>query len=252
MDEKVMARINEHAEYVDKHIPFNYKRLFTVLVGSQNYGLSNENSDVDTYSFVIPELEPMMFDSRYSNQFFLGEEHATVHDFRVFGDLKRFSSFSLLEVLFSDYVNVSPRGENLYNYLRSRREDFAHYNMRHTVLSMCGAFNHLKKDISEDKNNSGKKMSQAFRIYYTLAKYCQGFSYEKSLNLTEHRTTYFLLKEDVDVDVRKKFYNSLGKRVDELFGFWVEQEPWSNKALEVEVRDKLIRIYYNYINLTFH
>ena len=30
--------------------------IFTALVGSQNYGLANENSDIDTYSFILPSL----------------------------------------------------------------------------------------------------------------------------------------------------------------------------------------------------
>lgn len=251
MDEKVMARVNEHAEYVDKHIPLNYKRLFTVLVGSQNYGLSDENSDVDTYSFVIPELEPAIFDSRYANVFSLDKEHATVRDFRIFGDIHIIGCYNFLEVLFSDYVNVAPRGENLYNYLRNLREDFAHCNMKHTALSMCGAFNGLKRFVLEDRDNSSKKMAQAFRTYCTLTRYCKGYSFKESLNLLEHRTTYFLLKKSTDADARVKFYNSLDERVDELYSFWIAQESFTNKAFEAEVRDKLTRLYYNYINLTF-
>lgn len=247
-----MARVNEHAEYVDKHIPLNYKRLFTVLVGSQNYGLSDENSDVDTYSFVIPELEPMMFDNGSSTLFSLGEEYATVYDFRVFGDLKRISSFSFLEVLFSDYVNVTSRGENLYNYLRSLREDIARYDTRRTALSMCGAFKQLGDIIARGDDKSSKKLAQAYRIRLTLSSYCKGFSFERSLNQSFYRTEYFNLKKWKEVDRFVPLYNGLSELVDNIYTFWRNQIGLTNKALEIEIRDKLARIYYNYINLTSH
>ena len=45
MDEKVLKRVFEHAEYVEKQLP-DYPRIFTALQGSQNYGLADAESDV--------------------------------------------------------------------------------------------------------------------------------------------------------------------------------------------------------------
>ena len=41
--------------------------LFTALVGSQNYGLATEASDVDTYSFVLPSYDNFLLDKKIPN-----------------------------------------------------------------------------------------------------------------------------------------------------------------------------------------
>ena len=53
---EVMNLIHAHHEYVKNAADeYGYKYvLMTVLVGSQNYNLDTPNSDVDTYSFVLP------------------------------------------------------------------------------------------------------------------------------------------------------------------------------------------------------
>ena len=52
-----LNRVKEHYDFVLKHYNGNTDCVFGVfLVGSQNYGLDDENSDVDTRAVVLPTL----------------------------------------------------------------------------------------------------------------------------------------------------------------------------------------------------
>ena len=67
--DKIQNRVEEHAEYVDTQIGEEV-RFVTALQGSQNYQMSDEHSDVDTKSIVIPSSVNSIGTSAFANNLF--------------------------------------------------------------------------------------------------------------------------------------------------------------------------------------
>ena len=49
----VIEKVEQHHNLVQARYP-NYTVIFTSLYGSQNYGLDNKDSDIDTCTFILP------------------------------------------------------------------------------------------------------------------------------------------------------------------------------------------------------
>ena len=66
--EKAWAGLQEHVKAVDEWCVKNdYFRVATFLIGSQNYGVSTLESDVDTKSIVVPkDFRSLLYNSRCS------------------------------------------------------------------------------------------------------------------------------------------------------------------------------------------
>ena len=55
-DEAILAAVRRHHEIVEQK---GYFVVMTSLVGSQNYDLDTEASDIDTFSLILPTLEEL-------------------------------------------------------------------------------------------------------------------------------------------------------------------------------------------------
>ena len=62
MRSMINKRVQEHAQYVEKKYP-EYIRFFTALQFSQNYGVSDEYSDIDTKTLIIPTFKELIFNN---------------------------------------------------------------------------------------------------------------------------------------------------------------------------------------------
>lgn len=139
----VQQRVVEHADYVEKNMP-NYPRIFTALQGSQNYGLADDNSDVDTKTLVLPSFEEMVFATkRVSTTLEVAptNEHADVKDVREMFSCFRKQNINFLEILFTPYVDVNPMFKEHYEHLFRNRERIAHWNPYQGLRAMVGHMN---------------------------------------------------------------------------------------------------------------
>lgn len=244
MNVNVLIKTFNHAKFVDDNLLPGYKRAFTVLIGSQNYGLSDENSDVDTYSFVIPNFNKLVFDEeRYSNQLNYNDEHATIKDCRAFANPKFIASVSNLEMLFTEYVDICSCGEDLYKYLVYRRDDIANCYIKQTVLSMCGQFFSLERQIVSNGSQPNKQLARAFRIQETLKRYCEGYSFDVCLNLSDCRDKYFAMKNGDYSDIRAAMYSAMKTDVQEIFMKWECENSRPNMALIAEIKNELFNLF---------
>ena len=192
-DYRVQLRVNEHAHYVDQHSA-NHVRFFTALQGSQNYGMQDEYSDVDTKSLMIPTFESLVHGSkRLSTTLEVAPtaEHADVKDAReMFGTFLK-QNVNFLEILFTPYVDVAPEFEQFYYELTKRREELARYNPYQALRTMCGmafekyhAFDHPYPAAMEKLAKFGydpKQLSHMLRMKEFIVRYEAGESYGKCL-----------------------------------------------------------------------
>lgn len=194
IDTEVLGRVFEHAAYVDLNLPAGYNRLFTALQGSQNYGLADEESDVDTKSLVVPSFENLIFNSkRLSTTLEVAPtiEHADVKDAREMFNCFRKQNINFVEILFTPYVDIVPNSMNFYLELYNRREDIAHYNRHQALHAMCGhmmekyhAFDHPYPSRMEYINLFGydpKQLHHQLRFKEFLERYFKDEPYEDCL-----------------------------------------------------------------------
>ena len=186
MDEKVLKRVFEHAEYVEKQLP-DYPRIFTALQGSQNYGLADAESDVDTKTLVLPVFEELVFaKKRMSTTLEVAPtiEHADVKDVREMFTCFRKQNINFLEILFTPYVDVNPMFMEHYQVLFDEREAIAHLNPYQGLRAMVGhlmekyhAFDHPYPSIAwkiEKYHYDPKQLHHLLRVEEYLGRYCAG------------------------------------------------------------------------------
>lgn len=189
----VQKRVTEHALYVDATVK-NHTRFFTALQGSQNYGLHDEFSDVDTKSLMVPTFESLVFARKRLSQTLEVAptvEHADVKDVREMFSCFLKQNVNFLEILFTPYVDVPKEYEHLYQRLYTMRESIAHYNPYQALRTMCGmayekyhAFNHPYPSAMEKLEQFGydpKQLSHMLRMKDFVFRYVNGESYEACL-----------------------------------------------------------------------
>lgn len=84
---KTMDRVQEHLEKaLNKHKNLDW--FVIALQGSQNYGLDDEDSDVDTKLLTLPSLNELVLDKKPLNYtLVLGDgtdEHCDIKDVRMY------------------------------------------------------------------------------------------------------------------------------------------------------------------------
>lgn len=87
----------------------NNERLwvFKSLVGSVNYNLHTETSDMDYKVFVIPSFDDLYFSRVYSESISTEEEDLEIHDIRKLDKMLYKSNVNFLEILFSEEIIIN-------------------------------------------------------------------------------------------------------------------------------------------------
>lgn len=191
MNEAILEKVQARHEYVQAHVTPNIV-VMTVLVGSQNYGLENENSDIDTYSFILPPFGTFIQDRKLetSELDFPDGSKATIKDFRSFMKLLRRPTPNSVECLLSEYKVYD---KNFAAVLTRFLDDeymlysLTHADFNHMINSTLGTMACLHgRNMSE-----GKKVSHVIRLYYLLQHYCEScWATSEYLTPYGHQLTY--------------------------------------------------------------
>lgn len=193
--ENVLRRVFEHADYVNKTYNNDHVRFFTALQGSQNYGLDDELSDIDTKSLVIPSVSSLILNKKRVSTTLLVEptiEHADVKDMREMFECFRKQNINFLEILFTPYVDVNPKLAEQYNALYDQREAIARLNPYQGMRAMIGhlmekyyAFDHPYPSIMDKIEKFGydpKQLHHMIRFKEFLIRFIEkDESYEECL-----------------------------------------------------------------------
>lgn len=121
----------------------NRKILFQALVGSHNYNLNDENSDLDYKIFTLPTFDDLYSSQQYSKAEVGITADYDVHDVRKLVDLLWKSNINFTEVLFSssvmmDIVNLRKETHFLLKELFDLRDDIAVVNLPYLYNACVG------------------------------------------------------------------------------------------------------------------
>lgn len=188
----VEERILEH--YQEAQSVFYKSRIVGIFcVGSQNYGLDTEYSDVDSKLIVLPSVEDMIFNRKPVSATYVRENNEQIDfkDIRLMLEIFRKQNINFIEVLFTKYKILNPKYQCYFEPLIENREMIAHYNICRTVKSMSGqAYNKYKSLEKVTPNQAAaidkfgyapKQLCHILRIQEFLTRFLDDELYEDCL-----------------------------------------------------------------------
>jgi len=160
-DQKILlAVLNHHITVKGK----GHHVVFTSLVGSQNYDLDDEQSDIDTFTFILPSIKDLaQAKEPYSGMFEVEDGHCEVKDIRLALNLLKKASPNSIEYFTSKYKAYNPKYKSiLQQYLEDNTKmwNMIHCNYNHMLYSIAGMAHQLvKRNLP-----AGKRFSHALRL----------------------------------------------------------------------------------------
>ena len=181
--EKVQKRVEEHYKYlIDK----GYEVAGIFLVGSYNYGLEYEKSDVDTKAIIIPSVREVLFNSKPISKTIILEngEHIEVKDIREMIKCLKKQNLNFLEILFTKYFVFNPKYENILRPLFKYREKIACYDVKASINCARGMIYKKRKNMEKERPGNienfqkygydCKELHHILRMVDFLEKFCSG------------------------------------------------------------------------------
>lgn len=176
----IKQALQEHKEFL---IQQGYKEenlLGIFLYGSQNYGLANDNSDVDTKAIIIPSFEDLCLRTPVVKELFLpNEEHCAVMDIRHLVANFRKQNINFLEILFTEHFIINEKFRGDWEvFFKTYRDYICRYDQSKAIKSIKGQAIHTLKQ----NPLNGKKVSNGVRLQYFLQNYILGKGYQKCIH----------------------------------------------------------------------
>ena len=205
MTVNINKRLHEHVLHA-----FNtYEKDWFVLClqGSQNYGISDEESDIDSKMLILPSFKDIVLNTKpisHTLEMPDNQEHVDVKDTREYFKIFRKSNINFVEILFTDYWVVNHNYSDLWLELRNRAEELARINPYAAVSCMKGmaseklhALCHEYPSRMDYINKFGydpKQLSHLLRIKYFIAEYVKGEKYINCIRPQDEEFKNYLLE----------------------------------------------------------
>lgn len=196
MEDLPTARLAEHLEESKKNARGDWFAI--CLQGSQNYGLSDEGSDIDSKLLVLPCFEDVVLNRQaVSRTHVMGNgEHCDVKDIREYFKTFRKQNVNFVEVLFTEWHLFNHDYADLWMELLRRREEIARYCPGRAVKCMKGmAYEKLNALTHEYPSRmpwierygyDPKQLSHILRLDIMIDRYVAGAPYGECLDMSGH------------------------------------------------------------------
>lgn len=161
-DEAILAAVKAHHEEVTAK---GFLVVMTSLVGSQNYDLDDQYSDIDTFSFIYPPLSDIALGREPYAGCFIAKDggHCEVKDIRLALNLLKKASPNSVEYFVSKYKIYNPAFESiLKEYLNDNTKlwSMIHCNYSHMLYAMAG----MAHQLTKRNMPAGKRFAHAVRL----------------------------------------------------------------------------------------
>jgi len=233
-----------------------YEPVFTVLIGSQNYKLNNANSDVDTFTFILPSAEDLAFAREpKSGEFEVEDGKCMYKDIRLALNLLKKTSPNSVECFVGKYRYYEPTYASIVKkYLEDQfcLNYMAHCNYGHMLYAMAG----MAHQLSKRNMPAGKRFSHALRLYSMMDVFTESLDVTHLLELLprDYEEAYNAKRDQSDT--LENYYNAqcdiianlLDKRKEEfeLSEFKANVQEKGLKLIE-DFQKELMQFYLKYI-----
>ena len=155
--------------------------LFVSSIGSFNYNLQHDKSDVDTRLVYVPGLDNISNGrDQKTRQMNVGEAHMTVESIVNFKRLLMKSNPTVLEALYSRNMVLNDKYiEPFYDLIVPHWDEIPYLNPHEFFKAILGAA------VSFTKKTSVKSLSHIPRMYSILVKYLEGKPFDEILYLND-------------------------------------------------------------------
>lgn len=191
--DKIVSRLQEHLS--EAMVNENISDWFVIASnGSMNYGLDNENSDIDSKLLTVPSLKKLINNNRDNTTHIMSDngEHVEVKDVAIYMNTILKQNINFVETLFAKAVIVNPRYQNDWEMLYDNRELIARYDTKRAVKCMYGMMIQKRKDMEKwtearaksfhEFGYDTKSLHHLVRLHYFLQHYIvDGWSYDDCL-----------------------------------------------------------------------
>lgn len=184
------------------------------LYGSQNYGTSTKDSDVDAKVILIPSFKDLCCKKEWHSKEIIQEngEHIIIKDIRDFVANLRKQNINFVEVLFTEYCIVNEKYKDIWNEcFVNHKETIARYNVGRAVTSILGQARHTLMQSNEGKDS--KKLYNVMRLCDFLDLYVAGNDYIDCLKVQD-REKMLMIKEGITSEEGYNLFLKLNSRLD--------------------------------------
>lgn len=180
---KVVIELNKH--YVLMHQKYGHRLIAVIASGSMNYGLMDEQSDVDSIALICPSLKEIAQNKPpiSTTHILPSGEHIEVKDIRLFMKEIKKCNFTFMSFLFSEYkiISCDYRFPFFYGSITQKSELFfnemiARLDEEKMMACMKGFIYSINKKPLTAKNVYNMK-----RMEYAMKKYIKGAPFKECI-----------------------------------------------------------------------
>lgn len=213
------------------------------IIGSQNYDLTDENSDIDTKAFIIPSFRDVVLNQHEVNYIYTrkNNEQIDVKDIRLYFNLFWKQNINFLEVLFTPYVICRPSFYDYWKQITELREEIARYDEARAVSAIKGmAFKVIQYPF--EKDNYGKRLCNLLRMEEFMRAYINGENFSKCLVSYPKYGREFLLKvkrDEINLEDARELQRESATLINEMKeNFMVSH----NNIIDYKIKEKVEEI----------
>ena len=196
MEDLPTARLAEHLEESKKNARGDWFAI--CLQGSQNYGLSDEGSDIDGKLLALPCFEDVVPNRRAASRTHVmgNGGHCDAKDIREYFKTLRKQNVNFVEILFTEWHLFNHDYADLWMELLRRREEIARYCPGRAAKCMKGmahekpnALTHeypSRMPWTERYGYDPKRLSHILRLDIMIDRYVAGAPYGECLDMSGH------------------------------------------------------------------
>lgn len=184
-DYYIYKALERHRRFATEIFDNSQNIIGCFLIGSQNYHLSDEESDVDTVVLVAPTLKEIATNKKPISKTYIqpNGEHTTIKDIRLFVEGIKKGRLECLEILHTVYFIINGNWHNsvAFNYyllyfIKQNKEKIARLNERAVIQAATGMIKSCNR-----KNAKPKDLYHSIRLKSFLQKYINKEPYEVCL-----------------------------------------------------------------------
>lgn len=204
------------------------------LVGSQNYNLDIESSDVDVKVYVLPSLKSIIENDKLESSTWVQDDgsHIDYKDFRlVIRELEK-GSPNMLETLFTDYYIINRKYLYLISRLRAYRERIATVDLTRTFNAFRGMaqrfiniYNINKEEMDTKSVVTLLRVRDFVYNYFILED-----SYKKSLVSPNVSILRAIREKTTDLEKLNGFVDEAINDLEKYEGFFKEKNVRRERA----------------------
>lgn len=244
LDAKNVVKLERQTEKVKSWCKDNgYIHIVTFPIGSWNYNLADELSDLDSRSIVVPTFQTEITRPVIEATTIIDEEtkeHCSIWEARAAKKTFLKQCITATEALFAiDYRYSNPKLKDYWQELRFYREDICHYSMREFLITSFGYMESMSQKYL--KTGGGKHLMHMYRAKNMIEKIMLGSTFAEAFDMTSEREDLLCLKHcETNDAVHQMLVDWKNAKSTNLLRLFSNE---SNQSIENKINGILCQLY---------